>query len=207
MIYLRKFFLLISLFAFSGGLALAQETGGVKGKVRTSDGDGIPGATVTARQNGKDLKTVAADKNGKFALDELKPGTYNLVFEKPGYSSGVLFKVEIKRKKTADLGSRLIMNIDQGTLAIIRGSVFTESGRSIYGAKVKLEKLLNDGSAKEIGDSIYTSQSGEFVFRQPDEKAKYRVTVFMKDSSAAKEVEIDGAAIYRLSIILEEKDK
>ena len=208
MIYLRNIFLLFFILVFSSATALAQETGGIKGKIRTSDGDGISGASITARQNGKDLKTVAADRKGKFVLDGLKPGTYNLVFEKSGYSSGVLFKVEIERKKTRDLGDRLIMDIDRGTLVIINGSVFSESGRSVYGAKVKIEKISDDGAAKQIGDSVYTSQSGEFIFRQPDEKAKYRVTAYTKDVSDSKEVEVDGAAIYRVSLILDvKKDK
>ena len=205
MIYLRKVLLLISLLAFSSVFAFAQETGGIKGKIRTSDGDGISGATVTARQDGKDLKSVAADKKGKFVLDGLKPGIYNLVFEKSGYSSGILFKVEIERKKTRDLGDRLIMDVDRGTLIIINGSVFSKTGRSVYGAKVKIEKISSDGSAKQIGDSVYTSQSGEFIFRQPDEKAKYLVTAYTKDASAKEEIEVDGAAIYRLSLILDVK--
>ncbi len=206
MIYLRKIFLLFSIFTVSSVVALAQETGGIKGKIRTSDGDGIGGASVTARQDGKNLKTATADEKGRFVLENLKPGIYNLVFEKEGYSSGVLFKVEIQRKKIRNLGDRLILNVDQGTLVIIRGSVFAENGRSIYGAKVKIEKILDDGSTKEIGDSVYTSQSGEFVFRQPDEKAKFRVTAYLKDASDSKEIEVDGAAIYRLSLILNPKE-
>ncbi len=61
------FFILIA--AFSSVAAFAQDTGGIRGKVRTTRGDAITGVTVTARQNGEDVKTVASDGNGKFVLE------------------------------------------------------------------------------------------------------------------------------------------
>lgn len=99
--HLIKIVFLVALFAFSSVLAFAQETGGVKGKVRTAKGDGIASATVTARQNGEDVKSAASDAKGNFVLENLKPGNYNIVFNKSGYSSGVLYNVEVKRKKPA----------------------------------------------------------------------------------------------------------
>jgi hypothetical protein len=181
--------------------AYAQSTGGVKGKVRTPDGDGITNATVTARQDGEDLKTVRTDKDGNFLLEGLKAGRYNLVFEADGYSGGVLYNIEIRKNQTGNLGDRLILKIDEGTQVIIRGSVFSPSGHSIYGAKVKVEQILESGKTRKVG-SGYTSQSGEFIFRFPEGEAKFRVTVSAKGNEASKEVEVDSAAIYRLALTL-----
>jgi hypothetical protein len=198
------FFILVS--AFSSFNAFAQETGGIKGKVRTMRGDGISGVKITARQNGEDVKSVSSDGNGKFVLENLKTGIYNIVFTKNGYSSGLKYDVEVRKNKVGDLGDRLILTVDQGTQVIIKGSVFNEDGRSLSGAEVKLERISDDGSVQKIA-SIYTNVSGEFTFRQPERAAKFRLTASVKGASASKEVEVSSAAIYRLAITLEMKNE
>ena len=201
-----KIFFLAVLFVFGCTFAAAQETGGVKGKVRTVKGDGIPSAVVTARLKGEDIKSATADAKGNFELTGLKPGNYNLVFSKSGYSAGVLYNVEVKKKKTSDLGERLVLSVDQGTQVIIKGSVFGEDGRSVGGAEIKIEQISEDGSTKKIGSS-YSTYSGEFTFRLPEGAAKYRITAKMKDSTASKEIEVSSAAIYRLALTLDVKSK
>jgi 5-hydroxyisourate hydrolase-like protein (transthyretin family) len=185
--------------------AFAQETGGIKGKVRTTRGDGISGVTISARQNGEDIKTITTDGGGKFVLENLKTGIYNIVFTKNGYSSGLKYDVEIRRGKIGDLGDRLILTVDQGTQVIIKGSVFNQDGRSLAGVEVKIERLAENGSAQKIG-SVYTNVSGEFTFRQPEGAAKFRLTASAKSAAASKEVEVSSAAIYRLAITLSVKN-
>ncbi len=192
------FFILITALS---SVASAQETGGIKGKVRTTRGDAISGVTITARQNGEDVKTVTSDSGGKFVLDNLKTGIYNVVFTKNGYSSGLKYNVEVIKGKTGDLGDRLILTVDQGTQVIIKGSVFNQDGRSLPGVEVKIERLSESGTVKKVGN-VYSSESGEFTFRQPEGAAKFRVTASAKGASASKEVEVSGAAIYRLALTL-----
>lgn len=202
--YISKIIFLAALFAFSSVLSIAQDTGGVKGKVRTPKGEGIAAATVIARQNNEDVKSVTADAKGNFVLENLKPGTYNLVFSKKGFSSGVLYNVEVKQKKIDNLGERLVLTVDQGTQVIIKGSIFAPDGRSIGGAEIKIERLESDGSTKKVGSSV-SNYSGEFTFRFNEGAAKYRVTASMKNAAASKELEVDSAAIYRLALTLDTK--
>jgi hypothetical protein len=157
---------------------------------------------VTARQKGVDVKSVKADSKGTFILDGLQAGRYNLVFDAPGYSAGVLYNVEIEKKKVADLSDRLILSADQGTQVIVKGSVFFKEGTSVAGAKVEIERVNADGSTKRLGTG-YTSESGEFTFRQPQGAAKLRVTATLKGVSSSKTVEVDEPAIYRFAITLE----
>jgi len=204
---MNKFVLVILLLAVSVSVALAQETGGVKGKVRTTKGEGIAGVSVTARQNSEDVKSATSDNKGNFELEGLKAGLYNIVFSKNGYSSGLMYNVEVKQKKTNNLGDRLVLTIDQGTQVIIKGTVFDQDGRSVAGAKVEIEKILSDGSTKKIG-SGFTSYGGaptargEFTFKFSEGAAKFRVTASAGGASASKEVEVSNAAIYRLAITL-----
>lgn len=200
---MKKFVLLISFFALFASFAFAQ-TGGIKGKVRSTNGNGISGATVTVRQNGDDIKEVKSDNKGNFLLEGLKPGKYNLVFSRSGYSSGLMSNVEIVEKKIRDLGDRLILNPDQGEFVILNGSVYNQGGFAIYGAKIKIERILSDGSTKKL-ETGYTSRSGEFTFRFPDETAKFRVTASAKGVESSKEIEVEGAAIYRVALTLELK--
>jgi hypothetical protein len=198
-------FLLILVLAFSGAAVFSQETGGFKGKVRTTKGEGIASATITARQENADVKSATSDAKGNFVLEGLKAGNYNLVFSKDGYSSGVLYNVEVKKKRIGDLGERLVLTVDQGTQIIIKGSVFAPDGRSFGGANIKIERISSDGSIKKIGSSV-ASYSGEFTFRFPEgSAAKYRITASSKNASATKEIEVTNAAIYRLAITLETK--
>ena len=165
-------------------------------------GERIAGATVTARQNSRDIRSSTSNKNGEFQLTGLDAGNYNIVFEAKGYASGVKFNVEVKPSKTIDLGDRLIMLVDRGTQVIIQGSVFFKDGTSVPAAKVLLEKIEADGSARKAG-AVTTNVFGEFVFRRPEGAAKYRVTVEHRDAKTSKEIEVDSAAIYRLAISLD----
>ncbi len=204
---MKKSVLLVLFLAVSASILLAQETGGVKGKVRTTRGDGIEGVSITARHNGEDVKSTTSDIKGNFEMTGLKTGVYNLVFTKSGYGSGLMSNVGIQNKKTNNLGDRLILTIDQGTQVIIKGTVFDQDGRSVAGAKVEVEKILSDGSTKSFGTGSTSyggepNARGEFTFKFSEGVAKFRITASVKGASASKEIEVSSAAIYRLSITL-----
>jgi hypothetical protein len=180
----------------------AQSTGGVKGKIRNMAGERIAGASVTARQDSEDIRSVRSNDKGEFQLSGLKSGKYNIVFDAKGYSSGIKYSVDIKANKTVDLGDRLIMQVDQGTQVIVRGSVFFKDGTSVTAAKVLVELVGADGSVRKM-DTVMTNIYGEFAFRRPEGAAKYRMTATFRDVKASKEIEVDSAAIYRLAITLD----
>ncbi|MBC7899742.1 MAG: carboxypeptidase regulatory-like domain-containing protein [Saprospiraceae bacterium] len=196
-----RFLASAALLLFSASFVVAQ-SGGLKGKVRTNSGSGIANASVTVRQDGKDVKAVRSDAKGNFLMEGLSSGKYSVVIDASGYSSGVLYNVEVTDKNVRNLGDRLILSVDQGTQVIIKGSVFYREGTSVTGAKVEIERVNADGSTKNLG-SGFTNVSGEFTFRQPEGSAKLRVTAKFKDASGSKEIEVDSAAIYRLAITLD----
>ncbi len=198
----RNFLLCFLLSAFCL-LPSAFAQGGIKGKVRNNKGNGIGGATVTARLNGKDVKTVNADSKGNFLMEGLKAGTYNVAFDADGYALGVKFGVEIKNGSVRDLGDRLILSVDQGTQLIVKGSVFFKEGTSVTGAKIEIERVNDDGSTKSLG-STYTNYSGEFTFRPPAGVTKVKVTAKYKGVEGSKEItDMVNAGIYRTAITLD----
>ncbi len=198
---MKKFIISTLFLIFTASVVFAQNTGGIKGKVRDVKGKSLSGVKITVRQKGEDLKSANSNSKGEFEMQGLEAGTYNVVFEKEGFGTGVLYNIVVKKKKTGDLGNRLVMKVDQGTLVIINGSVFNQFGGSIFGAKVEIEKISGN-SAQKAGSS-YTSQSGEFVFRFPEKADRFRVTASAKGVSASKEIEVTNAAVYRLALTLE----
>ena len=188
---------------FLGLPSMAQDrsTGGIKGKVRVETG-APAGVTVVIRQDEREVNRVVTDKSGSFLVQRLPAGKYALTFRKPGLSIGTIESVEVKAGKTSSLGDRLILTIDEGSIAFIRGSVFNQNGRSVPGAKVELGKIQEDGSTKKI-DGRVTNETGSFVFRLTPDIAKYRITVKPGNGEpVSQDVEVDGAAVYRVALSL-----
>ncbi|HEX6731871.1 MAG TPA: hypothetical protein VF074_17725, partial [Pyrinomonadaceae bacterium] len=78
-------------------------------------------------------------------------------------------------------------------------------GRSVSNAKVELAKVLDDGTTKKI-DGRLTTETGSFVFRLSPDVAKYRVSIKPANGEAiSKDVEVDGAAVYRVALSLPPK--
>ena len=195
---LIKVILVLAIFSFP---VVAQEIGGVKGKVRNPRGAVLSEVTVIARQDDKDIKSVTTNKNGEFVLDKLKAGKYSFIFSKDGFATSSIKNVEVGKNKIRDLGNNLVLDIDEGFLVIVRGSVFNQDGRSIYGAKIEIAKVESDGSLKKQGSSV-SSQSGEFIFRFSKGAATFRVTATLNGVTATKDVTVEEPAMYRLALTL-----
>jgi carboxypeptidase family protein len=201
----KTLFLFAVTLAFAG-VALGQDKslGAIKGKVRVETGTPA-GVTVVVRRGDKEVTRSTTDKNGDFLVSRLTPGIYGVTFRKPGLSIGSLEDIEVKAGKTRSLGDRLILTIDEGSIAFLSGSVFNPAGRSVPNAKVELSRILEDGTTKKI-DSRVTTETGSFKFRLSPELGKYRVSVKAEGSEpVTKDVEIDGAAVYRVALNLPAK--
>jgi len=194
--------LAVTLLALLADVAAGQDKsfGSIKGKVRVETGSPA-GVTVVVRRGEKEVMRVTTEKNGDFIVSRLTPGVYGLTFRKPGLSIGSLEDIEVKAGKTRSLGDRLILTIDEGSIAFLSGSVFSAAGRSVPNAKVELFRILDDGSTKKI-DGRITTETGSFKFRLSPDPGKYRVTVKTDGSDVSKDVEIDGAAVYRVALSL-----
>jgi Carboxypeptidase regulatory-like domain len=194
--------LAVTLLAVFADVAAGQDKsfGSIKGKVRVETGSPA-GVTVVVRRGEKEVTRVTTEKNGDFIVSRLTPGVYGLTFRKPGLSIGSVEDIEVKAGKTRSLGDRLILTIDEGSIAFLSGSVFSAAGRSVPNAKVELFRILDDGSTKKI-DGRITTETGSFKFRLSPDPGKYRVTVKTDGPDVSKDVEIDGAAVYRVALSL-----
>lgn len=190
----------------TGVLAQDRSTGGIKGKVRVESGS-AQGVSVSVRQGEEEIKKVVTNRSGDFNIQGLAPGLYGLTFRKPGLSIGTVENIDVRAGKVRSLGDRLILTVDEGSIAFIRGSVFNQDGRSVPNVRVELARVVDDKTTKKL-DGRVTTETGSFVFRLPPEPGMYRVTV-KRDGiePASKDVEIDGAAVYRVAITIQPATK
>jgi hypothetical protein len=176
-----------------------KSNGGIKGKVRVETGTAA-GVAVVVRQGDRQVAQSVTDKKGEFVVSRLTPGRYGVTFRKPGLSVGTIEDVEVKAGKTRSIGDNLVLGIDEGSIAFIRGSVFNQNGLSAPNVKIELAKLMEDGTTKKI-DGRVSNETGSFVFRLMPELGKYRVTAKVSGSEpVSKDVEVDGAAVYRVAL-------
>lgn len=197
---IKSFALCLALAAVSLAGQRAADTGAIKGKVRVAGGASASGVSIIAERDGQEAGQATSDRKGDFVIRGLMPGLYKITFRKPGLSVSTIEKVEVLAGKERSLSDRLFMTIDEGTLAFVRGSVFAPDGRSLRGASVELGRLGASGEAKKL-DARLTGETGEFVFRLPPDRARYRVTVRVSGQEAlTKDVDVDGAAVYRVAL-------
>jgi len=98
--------------ALLAGSASAQETGSIAGTVRMSDGQPVPGTTVTARSNVlPQARTTRTTGTGDFLLPLLPPGTYDLTFELEGMQAET-------RRVAVPLEQRVTVDVTMGMAAV-----------------------------------------------------------------------------------------
>ncbi|HEX8352036.1 MAG TPA: carboxypeptidase-like regulatory domain-containing protein [Pyrinomonadaceae bacterium] len=214
---LRKKILLASLAAlfatsalFPAGAAAQKKpkkqeptTGSISGRVRVEAGMSAGGVSVVVRRGDADVAQTSTNAKGEFAFRDVEPGSYGLTFRKQGLQVGRMEQVEVRAGKTLNIKEGLYLPVDEGSIAFIRGSVFSAAGRSFNGARVELSRVEADGSLKKL-DSRVSNATGSFAFRLPPERARYRLTAKADGmGTASQDVEIEGAAIYRAALSLE----
>lgn len=178
-----------------------KTTGSIKGKIRVEKGT-PEGVIVVLRQGEKEISRTAAGRKGDFVIARIPPGIYGVSFRKPGLTVGSIDDIDVRAGKTRSLPDRLILSVDDGSIAFIKGSVFTEEGRSVPGVRIELGRVYGDGSVKKL-DARITNETGQFVFRLPPDLATYRLSLKAdRAQPASQDVEVDGAAVYRRALTL-----
>ena len=179
-------------------------TGGVRGRVRVDSSSTPAGVRVVLHRGEEEVARAETNAKGEFEIANVAPGTYSLTFRKVGLETGEIKSLEIKPGKTVSLSDKVFLPVDEGAIAFVKGSVFTADGRSVYGAQVELLMINADGSTKRV-DGRLTNESGQFSFRLKPSPARYRVTAKGDGGADSKEVEIEGAMVYRVALSLARK--
>lgn len=177
-------------------------TGAISGRVKVAPGATPGGVNVVVRRGDEEVARQETNAKGEFEVGGLAPGTYGLTLRKAGLEVGRMEDVSVRAGKTVSLKDKLYLPIDEGSIAHIRGSVFDSRGRSVNAAKVELARVEADGTLRKL-DTRVSNVAGQFAFKLAPERARYRVTAKADGAEpASEEVNIDGAAIYRVAVSL-----
>ncbi len=196
--------LLITLLVTGVCMGQTSKPGGVKGKVRVDNSTTPEGVGVSLRQGEREVAHAETDRNGRFEIAGVVPGRYALVFRKPGLRTAEIKDYEINAGRVRSLGDRVVLPIDEGVLALLKGSVFNATGHSQSGAEVQLARVMPDGTVQKL-DGRVTNALGEFSFRLLPTAARYRLTAkFGNLPAVSKEIDIEGPSVYRVGLSLGE---
>jgi hypothetical protein len=176
-------------------------TGGVKGKVKVDAGHTAGGVRIAVQRGEEEIARAETDAKGNYELSNLAPGVYTLTFRKAGLKTAQHREVEVRAGKVKSLGDKVFMPVDEGAIAFVRGSVFDEGGRSVHGAQVEIALVRADGATRKL-DGRVTNETGAFSFRLTPDAARYRLTARANGREAAKDVEVEGAMVYRVALSL-----
>lgn len=162
--------------------AFGQGSGTLKGKIETEKGKPIEGAEVRVlRSRDRSVKEAKTDANGSFSF-ELLPDDYTVSFDAEGYQGGTLVQMQqVEEGKETVVKTIRLSKVSHRT-SLIRGAVFDSVGASLPGVSLKLVRVATADEEKDrkkvdsLSLSYTTNSHGEFAFRVPSVRARYRVT-------------------------------
>src|SRR4051812_24322863 len=104
----RRLFPVLFVLITAASPLLAQQTGTIRGKVMTTDGAVLPGATVEARSAVlPGPRTTVTAANGEYRLPALPPGSYTVTFSLSGMQT-------VTRKAAVQLSEETVADATLG---------------------------------------------------------------------------------------------
>ena len=197
-------------------LCFAQTTGSVEGVVVDRvTGAGIPGASVTfyIRTQGV-LAEATTDASGEFRVFGMKPGSYEVRFEKEGYRFGN--KIPPQPYIVGESPSPVRMRLEMTRMVSLSGRVIDPDGNPMLQGEVKLANRIAvpvaaDGSftITELEPGSYTIAAIPKPTRVP-EGSRAPVTTYSPEPVIIRgdadlsgyEIRLQTAEVYRVSGVL-----
>ena len=154
--------------ALAPAVARAQD-GVLSGTVTDTTGFVLPGVAVEARSTteGGPERTVFTDSAGRFAIAALPPGTYDVTFTLPGFTTTVRDAVEVTPAATATLDVEMSIRLEERVVVV--GS--RAQPRSVIESTVPIDAIpyqdvVSQGST-DVGDQLRTLVPSYNVNPQP----------------------------------------
>lgn len=194
----------------SGGPAQEKDTGSIRGSVEDEKGQpkaGIKVRAINRRTNELVAEGVTGDK-GEFLLENLEPARYALVFSSPEYQQAVISSVQVRAGRETRVERPIRLRPLEMTATLI-GATFDPNGFLLPGVRVVLERIpIEEEEIKPLKLEQVSNSSGEFAFRLPGERARYRLTASAQGFEAETQiVDVAGGERRRIAIQLKTRSK
>ncbi|HMG34388.1 MAG TPA: carboxypeptidase-like regulatory domain-containing protein [Blastocatellia bacterium] len=167
----------------STAAAAGQTTGVLKGKIQDEKGKPISGAEVRVTRNrDRFTKDTRTDEAGAYSF-ELEPDDYVVSFDAEGFQGGTLVQMQQVEAGKENVVKTIRLEKARKKTSLIRGAVFDAGGRALAGVKLKLvrvataEEEQEHRKPKSLSMDYISNSRGEFAFRLPAQRARYKVTV------------------------------
>jgi len=122
---------------------------------------------VTVQQGGAVVKATTPDSTGKFLLEPVAPGTYDLVITAPGRASEVVTGVTVTASTVTLLNaSTAPLTLAASTTGTANGTV-SVAGATTIDAEVRALQTLANGDKVEIADQDVDATTGAYSFALP----------------------------------------
>jgi TonB-dependent receptor len=171
--------------------------GSMTGLVVDETGGVLPGATITVRESrsGRE-RTAVSDATGRFAVDQLAPGTYRVTAQLPGFQTLVREEVEVPNAAPARLTLEMRLSALSESV-MVRGTA-ANFASSIAGKRAA-SGVVDMFSADEVG-RLPDKNIGETLNRIPGvsmllEKGEGRFIQIRGVSPRLNNVTINGVSL------------
>lgn len=190
-------------------VSATQKPGTLRGKIENEKGKPIAGAEVRAmRIRDRSVKETKTDQTGSYSF-ELEPDDYTVSFDADGYQGGTLVQMQ-QVEEGKETSVKPIRLGKAHKTSLIRGAVFDKNGASLGGAVLKLVRVPTEEEAKDhkhiasVSMSYTTNNHGEFAFRVPAARARYRITAMLTGyKTELKTVDVTESEAVPLAFSLE----
>ena len=144
--------------------AIPSYVSGVSGYLDASLAGG--GTLVSVQQGGAIVKSTAPDATGKFTLEPVAPGTYDLVIAAPGHVIGVMTGVTVADQAITVLNSTS-STFNFGTVAERSVSGTVTSAVTPIVASVDALQTLANGDVVDVWSTTVDADSGTYSMSLP----------------------------------------
>ena len=147
----------------------AQATASIAGTVVDASGAVLPGVTVEASSPALIEKTrsVVTDGTGQFRIEQLRGGTYTVVFTLPGFSTVRREGVELTGSFAATINAELKLGSVEETITVTGDTPIVDI-QSTQRQRVIDQELLNRDSDRPHAAGCRVHDSG----RQPEQRGR-----------------------------------
>lgn len=182
--WLRVATLMLAGFALSAAAARAQSVGTISGTVLDASKASLPGAVVTARNEGTSAtREVVADEAGRFTMPLLPIGTYTVTATMSGFQtqerSGIVLEVQssLTLEFTLPLAGVTDTVTVSGQASVVQLQRSDANLGQLINAQQVAELPLNGRNFVQLallGPGTVTGRAGSFLAQGPSSEVSYR---------------------------------